>query len=389
MIPTELADDLQLKWTRLQQAMHRAEADGCLLSSHVNLYYTTGRVFSGYCYLPVEGAPHFFVKRPNDITGSQVTYIRKPEQMPALMTAAGLKLPRRLLLEADEISYNDFYRLQTIFLPQSVGNASTLLRHERMIKTPWEITQFRHSALRHAQAYAEIPECYRPGMTDIEFQYEIERRMRKYGSIGIFRTYGDMDIFMGSVLAGANAETPSPYDFALGGGGLNPSAPIGANGTQLKAGTSVMVDMAGNFTAYMTDMTRTFAIGKLPQAAYRAHQVSLDIQQQTADKAAPGVPCATLYQLALDIATREGLADNFMGSRQQAKFTGHGIGIEINEPPVLTARSQDVLQPNMVFALEPKFVLPGIGAVGIENSFLVTPTGLEQLTTAEEQIITL
>jgi Xaa-Pro aminopeptidase len=76
-----------------------------------------------------------------------------------------------------------------------------------------------------------------------------------------------------------------------------------------------------------------------------------------------------------------------MGTRQQAKFVGHGIGLQINEPPVLTPRSEEALQPNMVFALEPKFVIPGVGAVGIENSFLVTETGLEKITLFEEDII--
>lgn len=78
-----------------------------------------------------------------------------------------------------------------------------------------------------------------------------------------------------------------------------------------------------------------------------------------------------------------------MGTKQQAKFVGHGIGIQINELPVLTPRSKEELQPNMVFALEPKFVIPGVGAVGIENSFLVTETGLEKLTLCKEEIIQL
>ena len=78
-----------------------------------------------------------------------------------------------------------------------------------------------------------------------------------------------------------------------------------------------------------------------------------------------------------------------MGTEQQAKFVGHGIGIQINELPVLTPRSKEELLPNMVFALEPKFVISGVGAVGIENSFLVTETGVEKLTRFNEEIIPL
>lgn len=388
MIQQELISDFQLKWDRIQQAMKQINADGCLLTVDVNLYYTTGRIYSGYFYLPVEGAPWFFIKRPNGLSGNQVEYIRKPEQMPELFVAHGLKMPDKLLLEADELTYNDYVRLQNVFNPKETANATALIRTLREIKTPWEISQFRISAKQHAKTYAEIPECFRPGMTDLEFQYEIEKRMRKNGSIGLFRAFGaNMDIFMGSILAGENAETPSPFDFALGGGGIDASCPLGANGTLLKEGTAIMVDMAGNYTSYMTDMTRVFAVGRLTDLAYRAHETSRFIQSEIENVARPGTACAELYNIAEKIAGNEGLLPYFMGTKQQAKFVGHGIGIQINELPVLTPRSKEVLAPNMVFALEPKFVIPGVGAVGIENSFLVTENGIEKLTLFKEEII--
>ena len=390
MIQKELTGDLQLKWGRMQQAMRKINADACLLSVDVNLYYTTGRVYSGYFYLPVEGTPWFFVKRPNGLSNDQIEYIRKPEQIAEIFAARGIKMPEKLLLEADELTYNDYIRLQSIFNPKETGNATTLMRTLREIKTPWEIAQFRISAAKHAKTYSEVPECFRPGMTDLEFQYEIERRMRQNGSIGLFRAFGaNMDIFMGSILAGENAEVPSPFDFALGGSGIDASCPLGANGTPLKEGTAIMVDMAGNYTAYMTDMTRVFSVGHLTGLAYRAHQTALLIESEIENIARPGTPCAELYEIAAKITESQRLGAYFMGTKQQAKFVGHGIGIQINELPVLTPRSKDMLEPNMVFALEPKYVIPGIGAVGIENSFLVTETGLEKITHFTEDIIQL
>ena len=390
MIQKELTGDLKLKWDRIQQAMRKINADGCLLTVDVNLYYTTGRIYSGYFYLPAEGAPWFFVKRPNGLAGDHVEYIRKPEQMAELFAFYGLEMPEKLLLEADELTYNDYIRLQKIFNPKETGNATAMMRELRRIKTPYEIEMFRISAVRHAKTYAEIPECFRPGMTDLEFQYEIEKRMRKNGSIGLFRAFGaNMDIFMGSILAGENAEVPSPFDFALGGSGIDASCPLGANGTPLKEGTAIMVDMAGNYTAYMTDMTRVFSVGHLTELAYRAHQTALLIESEIENIARPGTPCAELYEIAAKITESQRLGAYFMGTKQQAKFVGHGIGIQINELPVLTPRSKDMLEPNMVFALEPKYVIPGIGAVGIENSFLVTETGLEKITHFTEDIIQL
>lgn len=390
MIQKELISDLRLKWGHARQAMQKMNADGCLLSVDVNLYYTTGRIFSGYFYLPVEGDPWFFVKRPNGLHGENVEYIRKPEQMAEIFTAKGLKMPEKLLLEADELTYNDYIRLQAIFNPKETGNATTLMRTLRRVKTPWEIAQLRISAEKHAKTYAEIPDCFHPGMTDLELQYEIEKRMRENGSMGLFRAFGaNMDIYMGSILAGENAESPSPFDFALGGGGMDTSCPLGANGTLLKEGTAIMVDMAGNYTAYMTDMTRVFSVGRLTEQAYRAHQVALHIQHEIEQTTRPGTACADLYNLAAALVEKEGLSPYFMGTKQQAKFIGHGIGIQINELPVLTPRSKEELLPNMVFALEPKFVIPGVGAVGIENSFLVTETGIEKITYSNEEIIEL
>ncbi|UEB85467.1 M24 family metallopeptidase [Odoribacter splanchnicus] len=386
----QMENELELKWRRIQQAMRQEEADGCLLTMNMNLYYVSGQVFNGYFYLPAEGRPYWFVKRLTVPETNQVHVIRKPEQMPELFRDLNLAMPRKLLLEEDELSYNECIRLQHVFRAEATGNASALIRHIRMIKTPWEIEQMRISARRHEAVYREIPACYRPGMRDVELQIEIEKRMRMHGSLGYFRAFGsNMDIFMGSLLAGENAGEPSPFDFALGGTGMHASGPLGANGTLLEEGTTVMADMSGNYTAYQTDMTRVFSIGKLPDRAYRVHRVALEIQARMERTAKPGVPCAELYRDALAMAGQEGLEDCFMGTRFQAKFVGHGVGLEINELPVLTTRSKDILQPGMTFAFEPKFVLAGIGAVGIENTFLVTDSGVEKMTLLDENIIEL
>ena len=385
-----MENELELKWRRIQQAMRQEEADGCLLTMNMNLYYVSGQVFNGYFYLPAEGRPYWFVKRLTVPETNQVHVIRKPEQMPELFRDLNLAMPRKLLLEEDEFSYNECIRLQHVFRAEATGNASALIRHIRMIKTPWEIEQMRISARRHEAVYREIPACYRPGMRDVELQIEIEKRMRMHGSLGYFRAFGsNMDIFMGSLLAGENAGEPSPFDFALGGKGIHASGPLGANGTLLREGTTVMADMSGNYTAYQTDMTRVFSIGKLPDRAYRVHRVALEIQARMERTAKPGVSCAELYRDALAMAGQEGLKDCFMGTHLQAKFVGHGVGLEINELPVLTTRSKDILQPGMTFAFEPKFVLAGIGAVGIENTFLVTDSGVEKMTLLDENIIEL
>jgi len=376
--------------SRLQQAIRELQADACLISTSVNQFYLLGFIFDGYIFVQPDGDPVLFVKRPSGITGDHVSYIRKPEQLPDFLRQRKLALPGRVMVECDALPYSAVARLQTALGMPELMDASGEMRRIRSVKSEYELEQMRECANIHAAVYQQIPHIYRDGMTDIEFQIELEREMRLAGSSGIFRTFGEnMDIFMGSILTGDNAQSASPFDFALGGQGLSPLLPIGANGTKLIPGTTLMVDMAGNYRPWMSDMTRTFAIGTVPDIAHKAHQVSIDICKAIAATGQSGASCADIYLLAEEMARKNGLAGCFMGTKQQAKFVGHGVGLEINEPPVLAPRSKEILETGMAIAVEPKFVLPGIGAVGIENSYIVRENGLEKITCCEEKMVAL
>ena len=386
-----LQPELKLRRDKIRALMAQQGIDAALITCNVNLIYTYGRVVSGYLYLPLNAPVRLFIKRPNDIEGEHIHPIRKPEQITGLLKECGLPLPVKLMLEGDELPFTEYNRLAACFPETEVVSCGTaLIRQARSIKTPIEIEMFRRSGIAHAKAYEQIPSVYQPGMTDRQLSVEIERLMRLEGCLGIFRVFGQsMEIFMGSLLAGDNAAVPSPYDFALGGKGLDPSLPGGVSGTLLQAGQCFMVDMGGNFYGYMGDMSRVFSIGKLPEQAYAAHQPCLEIQEEIVAIAKPGTVCEDMYNKAIEIVTKAGFADYFMGVDQKAKFIGHGIGLEINEMPVLAPRMKQELEPGMVFALEPKIVLPGIGPVGIENSWAVTTDGLEKLTLCKEEIIEL
>ena len=386
-----LQPELKQRRDKIRVLMAQQEIDAALITCNVNLIYTYGRVVSGYLYLPLNAPARLFIKRPNNIEGEHIHAIRKPEQFPELLKECGLSLPTKLMLEGDELSFTEYNRLAACFPETEIVSCGTvLIRQARTVKTDMEIEMLRRSGAAHTQAYEQIPSVYQPGMTDRQLSIEIERLMRLEGCLGIFRVFGQsMEIFMGSLLAGDNAAVPSPYDFALGGEGLDPSLPGGVNGTLLQAGQSIMVDMGGNFYGYMGDMSRVFSIGKLPEKAYVAHQTCLEIQNAVVEMAKPGIVCEDLYNTAIKIVDKAGFADYFMGVGQKAKFIGHGIGLEINEMPVLAPRMKQELEPGMVFALEPKIVLPGIGPVGIENSWAVTATGLEKLTLCKEEIVEL
>ncbi len=387
---TSLLNDLQTRRKRLQAEMQKNGIDACILTTGVNVFYVAGSIYNGYFYLPVEGEAFHFLKRSTEAVLDNAILIRKPEQIVEELQKQGLPLPKKVLLEVDTLSFTECSRLISSLQITETANASVLMRQLRSVKSDFEIAQVKACGKKHVEVYKQIPNLYKTGMTDLELQFEIEHLMRQHGSIGIFRSYGaNMDIYMGSLLVGENAESPSPFDFALGGKGGNAILPLGACGEKIKSGNAIMVDMAGNYSPWMTDMTRVFSVGKLSDLAYKAHEVSREIHEVIKQNTKQGTACADLYNTSMDLVKKNGLEAYFMGTKLQAKFVGHGVGLEINEPPVLTPRSQEIFESNTVFALEPKFVIPNVGAVGIENTYLVYNNGIENLTVLEESIISL
>lgn len=387
MYTQELKRELTLRVEKIRKRMQECGLDACLIAGNSNIYYLSGRIFRGYVYVPLKGEATYYVIRPFELKGGDVVYIRKPEQMPELMAAKGVELPKKLGLELDVLTYSDVVRLKNVFVDSEIINTSVMLRQCRMVKTDYEIEKMKYCGQCQAKAYARMAKAYTDGMTDLEFQIEGEKILREEGSLGFYRTSGSlMEIFMGSVLNGENADTPTPYDFAVGGGGVNQSLPVGANGNIIKEGTTIMVDMNGNFNGYQSDMTRVWKRGEVSDLAKKAHDVSRAILRELEVMALPGVGVAELYNKACEIVEANGLSDYFMGYTQKAAFIGHGVGIELNELPVLTPRSKDVLQKNMTIAIEPKFVIPNEGAVGVENTYVVTEQGLENITIFPEEM---
>jgi len=148
------------------------------------------------------------------------------------------------------------------------------------------------------------------------------------------------------------------------------------------------MDICVAYNGYIADQTRIASLGPIDPFFRQIYQKSLEIQELLISKAKPGVAAGELYELALDRVKKMGLEDNFMGyAPDQAAFVGHGVGLELDELPVLAKGVKTVLKPGMVFAIEPKFIFPGRGAAGIENTFALTPAGLERITFSTEEII--
>ncbi len=395
MYPKNEEQELSLRWAKVKDIMIQNSVEAMIVSDNTSLIYLSGRIFSGVVLFTIEEeSPLFFVRRPVGLEGERVIYIRKVEDIAKQLTERGIQHPKSIAIEGDGVSYNEYMRLKGVFdiAPEKIyPTATAIMRRARAAKTTFEIEQFRISAAMHSKLYSMIPEIYTPGMTDNELAIELDYQALKMGRKGTMRIFGSsMESSGSSILVGDNAGAPSPFDFALGGAGFDRIIPVGSNGTVIREGATIMVDGGGNFTNYVTDMTRVFTLGKLPDIAYRAHQCALEMQDMLMNYAKVGEPTATIYEKCIEIAKRESLSQYFMGHMQQAGFVGHGVGLEINESPVLAPRSRELFEVGNIIAFEPKFVIPDVGAVGIENTFACTNSGtLEKLTIFEEEIIAL
>lgn len=378
--------DFEIRTKRLQDYLSKNNIDAAIITSNPGLIYYVGKVMFCYYYVPKQGEAQLFVKMPAGLTGC--TYFKSPKQLPSLIEGAELPLPQTILLENGNISADEYLMLTKILNAKGI-DGTNFFRTQRSVKSETEINILRETAKVHCDAYRLIPSLYKKGMTDIELSVAIEAELRRMGHLGIFRTFGfRMEAFVGSVLAGENAAYPASMDFALGGKGV-PTTSLGACGNVIAEGTSVIVDLSNNLSGYVTDLSRTFSVGKLTDEAYAMHSVSIEIQKVLEREAKVGARCCDLYERALNIASAHGFEDRFMGREQKAKFVGHGLGIEINEPPVLAPRVETELVEGMAIALEPKFIADGVGAVGTENTFVVHRDGLERLTDMPEEIIDL
>ncbi len=153
------------------------------------------------------------------------------------------------------------------------------------------------------------------------------------------------------------------------------------------AGEPVVFDYTAGLDGYICDQTRTLVIGVLPDRLRRAHDAAVEILRDVQAAIRPGATPQDLYRLALDRARRLGYAEWFMGSGPlRARYVGHGVGLELDEWPVLADGFTDPLEPGQVFCVEPKMVFPGEGAVGIEDEFVVTPDGADRLTLPEQRL---
>lgn len=390
---------------KLQEAMRASAVDGFLLTQNIDLYYYTGSMQNGYAFIPSHGDPVFFVKRSverakleSGITVKELGAFRQFGETLAKefshVFSGGTSGTVTIAADLDVLPAQTYLRLSELLQragSSSIVDGSAIIRRQRMIKSPLEISRFEAAAAVVDEALNEALDFLKPGVTELEWMARVEYEMRRRGHIGLMRMRGyNQEIATGIFIAGSAAAVPTYFDGPAGGLGLGATSPQSVSRRAIERNEPILMDIGCCIDGYVIDQTRTAVIGELPEKLARAYEVSEAIIREAENGMVQGAICSDLYAKALEQADEAGLAPHFMGyGADQAKFLGHGIGLEIDEWPVLAKGFDIPLEAGMVIAVEPKFTFPGEGVVGIENSYLITDGRPRALTFTREGLIKL
>jgi Xaa-Pro aminopeptidase len=197
----------------------------------------------------------------------------------------------------------------------------------------------------------------------------------------------DLELFFGHVLSGRSGLLTAYTNTPSGGPGLSPAFPQGPSLKPLAPGEPISVDLAACVNGYIVDMTRMYALGSLPPAAWEAWEAVEEVYRLMVAAARPGTKPGDIFREISEAVRARGLADCFMGpGADRVSFLGHGVGLELDELPFITDRFPYPLEADMVLAFEPKFFLPEIGMIGQEDTGRITPGGMEWLTRSPREI---
>ena len=379
-------DELKRRIARFQEQLQKSNIEGALIVQRADLFYFSGTGQNAHLFIPVQGEPVLLVKKNlerarRECALPDVRAISDLSQLTCFLKTV-IKPGEKIGLELDVLPANHYFRYQKLLEGFNLTDISVLIRRVRALKTTYEIDCLRRAAVLNTSVFNYAREILREGMSEVELAAALEAFARSRGHQGAVRMRGfNQELFFGHVMAGASASMPSFFDGPTGGSGLNPSYPQGAGLNLIKRNEPVLIDYVAVVNGYMVDQTRVFVIGNLPPMLDEAIDTALRIRQSMITSGKPGVLGSDLFQIAVDLANEAGLGGHFMGCDEQVSFIGHGVGLELDELPVIARNVDQPLEAGMVFALEPKFVFPGLGVVGIEDTFLVAAGGLEPLTT--------
>ncbi len=365
--------------------------DTLLIQSKINQYYLTGTMQDGLLVLRHKEPARLFVRKsysraklesPLAQIQPMRSYRDMLEFLPADLGLTGL--------EEEVMSWASLERLKKYFTCNFIPVGSYLTR-QRAVKDKSELAKISKSGQLHARLLQEIvPALLYTGMSETELLGKIYAAMLELGHHGVSRFAMDqMELIAGQLGFAENSLYPTNFDGPGGMRGMSPAVPIiGDRNSLLQKGDLVFVDVAFGLDGYHSDKTQIYSYGAPASAeAAQVHSACRAVLDKIKQMLKPGARPDRIYEAIMAALPAE-LGQYFMGYADgPVRFLGHGVGLQVDEAPVLARGNQLPLRAGMVVAVEPKCAVPGQGLVGVEETYLITEQGASCLTGGDCDII--
>lgn len=380
-----LKEELLSRINRFRERLAAYGIDYAIILQNVDLFYFAGSVQKAVLVIPVDGDPLFMVEKNLDRalfeSPLHVIPISRDKDVKEILASKGL-LGKTAAMELDVVPVAVCERWKTILGLSDVKDVSQAVKDVRLIKSPYEIEQFIKSGAICSHVFEKGKEVVREGMREIDIEAVLAAEGRKVGHQGYLRMRGlNQEMMSIYVTHGKSATIGSGADVPISGVGVTHAIGQGASLNVVERDMPLLIDYGGGYNGYITDETRVYVVGTLNEKFRTAYETAREIVEDAMGFGKEGIDATEIYKRAEEIARKAGLSDYFMGhGKGKVGFIGHGLGLEINELPVITPRHTMELKEGMVFAFEPKFIFPNEGAIGIEVDFIVRKGSLERVT---------
>lgn len=381
----------------LQRALAAGGFEAALLAHPRSVFYYTGTALPANLWVPAAGPPVVFTRRVHALTAGAVAGGLETVPAPGFaelrraLDARGLapRAGQRMATELEVMPAALAARLRQAFPGVEVGDVSPLVLRQRAVKDPEEVEAIERAARVWEAGHEAVMRTLRPGLAEHELAAAIEWAFRVQGGLGRvwFRRWDAALPGGGQVAGGPRAWVVSGHAMTVTGVGLSAALPWGASRAPLEKGDLVVVDYGVCVDGYHADIARTYCVGRPSPRQRDLWSRLLDVHRGVVAELRPGASAREIYRRAARLAEQTGLERHFMGVEpDRGTYIGHGIGLELDEWPLLAEGGEGLLEPGMVVTIEPKFMVPGVGSVMIEDDFLVTSEGCRRLSRVSDEL---
>lgn len=379
----------------LQQAMDNNGLGGLLLFYSRDILYYTGTAQPSY--LVVLRDDYFlFVRSGIDFALNDVFVnkekVREERRLGNIFKEvfSGRKSEsKKIGTELDIVTAEQFKDMEKTFSGYEFVNASPITLEQRKRKDPSEIEKIRRACDAIHRGHEAVLSTLREDVTELELAASVENAHRLAGHEGIF-FIRQPDFFMsrGPLSSGSNLFRISGVVYTITGVGLSPSVPAGPSRRRILKGEPVIVDIPTLVEGYHADQTRTYCVGKASGEIKSMYNDLVTIADHLIDHMKPGMKCSEIYRAAIEKTKELGRSDHFQnfGKGKKSRLIGHGIGLELNEPPIPSEYDHSEVGDHFVVALDIHMMDEAAGVVKLEDLVLIKEEGNEILTRSPRQL---